>query len=304
MRNLIQYLIILFLIYGCIEKHPDSKSSNLFENDIPIPVSNKISLAGSSEPDIIRYLKVQNAISPSLSPDGTMVAYRTRLTGEYQIWVTSTEQLSAPKQITFGNSVTFHKWSPDNSGILYGTDNEGNEKNGFYFISSDGLKEKELLSASNAYRYFGDFNNNGSLFTYSTTERNGVDFDIHVYDLNNKTDKKVFLGKLGYFPVSFSPDGQYIIISEQIGEDANNLLLLNLSDSTLSQINKPDDYSFLGNIQWKSDGSAFFMLTNIGEEYKGIALYTLDNKTLEYKLKKEYDIEQILLVSSQSSSFG
>ena len=300
MRNPIQCLIILLLIYGCNEKHPNSESSTPFENDIPIAVSNKISLAGSSEPDIIRYLKVQNAISPALSPDGTMVAYRTRLTGEYQIWVTNTDRLSAPKQITFGNSVTFHKWAPDNSGILYGTDKEGNEKEGFYFISSDGLKEKVLLPASDAYRFFGDFNKDGSLFTYATTERNGVDFDIHVYDLRNGTDKKVYLGKLGYYPVSFSPDGQRIIISEQMGEDANNLYLLNLSDTTLSQINKPNDYSFFGDIQWKTDGSAFFMRTNLDEDFTGIALYTLENKTLEYELKKDHDIEQVLLTNNDT----
>lgn len=300
MRNLIQCLIILLLIYGCNEKNPNSKSSNLFENDVPIAVSNKISLAGSSEPDITRFLKVQNAISPSLSPDGTMVAYRTRLTGEFQIWVTNTDQLSAPKQITFGNSVTFHKWSPDNNGILYGTDKEGNEKEGFYFISSDGLKEKVLLPASDAYRYFGDFNNDGSLLTYSTTERNGVDFDIHVYDLKSKIDKKVYLGKLGYYPVSFSPDGQYIIITEQIGEDANNLFLLNLADSSLAQLNKSADFSFFGNIQWKSDGSAFYLRTNMNEEYTGVAVYSLDNKSLEYLLQKEFDIEQILLTDNDN----
>lgn len=299
MKKTLSYLVILSFILGCGGDQLKTKS-DLFEGDIPISVANKISLAGSSEPDIIRYLKVQSAIAPSLSPDGKMVAYRTRLTGEYQIWVTNTDQLSAPKQITFGNSVTFHKWSPDNSGILYGTDKEGNEKEGFYFISSDGLEEKELLPTSDAYRYFGDFNKDGSLFTYSTTERNGVDFDIHVYDLNSKKDKKVYMGKLGYYPISFSPDGRYIIISESIGEDSNNLFLLNLSDSTLFQINKPKDYSYFGGIQWKSDGSAFYMLTNVAEEYTGIALYTLNSNTLEYKFQEENDIEQLLLANSDN----
>lgn len=301
MKNLFYKLIILLLIYGCSENKKDTKSSNSFENDVPIAVSNKISLAGSSEPDITRYIKVQNAISPSLSPDGKMVAYRTRLTGKHQIWVTKTDQLSAPKQITFGNSVTFHKWSPDNDGILYGTDKEGNEKEGFYLISSDGFNEKVLLLPSDAYRYFGDFNNDGSLLTYSTTERNGVDFDIHVFNLKSKTDKKVYLGKLGYYPVSFSPDGQYIIITEQIGEDANNLFLLNLSDSSLTQINNSDDFSFFGNFQWKSDSSAFYLRTNINENYTGVAVYTLKNKSLEYLIQKEFDIEQILLTDNDNT---
>lgn len=300
MRNLIQCLTVLLLIYGCNEKPLNSKSSNPFEKDIPISVSNKVSLAGSSEPDITRFLKVQEAVAPSLSPDGTLVAYRTRLTGQFQIWVTRTDQLSAPKQITFGNSVTFHKWSPTTNEILYGTDKEGDEKVGFYLISSDGLNEKELLPPSDAYRFFGDFNKDGSLITYSTTERNGVDFDIHVYNLKSNTDKKTHLGKLGYYPVSFSPNGQYIIISESIGEDANNLFLLNLTDDSLVQLNKQNDLSFFGDIQWKADNSAFYLRTNVDQEYMGVAMHTIGNTSFDYIIQKEFDIEQILLTDENT----
>lgn len=301
MKNLLPLLTIVLITCGCINTQPENK--NPFENDIPELVSSKISLAGSSEPDIVRFLKVQNAIAPSLSPDGKMVAYRTRLTGEYQVWVTNTDQLASPLQITFGNSVTFHRWAPDNSGILYGTDKEGNEKEGFYFISSDGLKERVLLPPSDAYRYFGDFNKSGSQFTYSTTDRNGTDFDIHVYDISSQTDRKVYFGELGYYPISFSPNGQHIVISETIGEDANNLFLLNISDSTLTQINQPDDLSYFGDIQWKSDGKAFFMRTNKDEKYIGVALYTLEDQSLEYKRQKNFDIEQIILTNSDNTLY-
>lgn len=300
MKNLLLHLIVLLVIFGCNENQPDANSSNPLENDVPEKVTGKISLAGLAEPDIIRFLKVQDAIAPSLSPDGKLVAYRTRLTGEYQVWVTKTDQLNAPVQITYGNSVTFHKWAPDNSGILYGTDKDGDEKEGFYLISDDGLQEKELLPPSDAYKYFGNFNKDGSQFTYSTTERNGTDFDIHVYDLDNQIDKKVYYGKLGYYPLSFSPNGRHIIISESIGEDANNLFLLNISDSTLTQISEPNDLSYFGDIKWKSDGTAFYLRTNKDKEHIGIAIYSLDDQSLAYIRSKDFDIEQILLSESDN----
>ena len=55
--------------------------------DIPQPVAGDIGLAGSACPDIARYLNVRSAISPSLSPDGSRVAYRTSTTGTPQVWV-------------------------------------------------------------------------------------------------------------------------------------------------------------------------------------------------------------------------
>lgn len=297
MKTIFNCILIMFLLSGCTSNQPGTKHDN-FAGDVPKPVSRKISLAGSPEPDIIRFLKVKYVRPPSLSPDGKMIAYRTRLTSDFQIWVTRTDRLSAPLQITFGNSVTFIKWSPDNSGILYGADRDGDEKEGYYFISGDGLHETELLPPSDAYRHFGDFNRDGTLFTYSTTERNGTDFDIHVYNVANGTDRTVYPGKMGYYPVSFSPDGKYIIISEEIGEDANNLYLLNIADSTLTRINDERELAFYADIQWRADSRAFYLLTNQDREYTGVAIYSLDDQTFEYVLTHDSDIEQILLTKS------
>lgn len=292
MKNILNLLLTIVVVYGCTNKQP--KDDNPFANDTPKPVSGKISLAGSPEPDIVRFLKVQDARYPSISPDGKWVAYRTRLTGEFQVWVTRTDKLTAPIQITYGNSVTFHKWSPDNKGILYATDMEGNEKVGFYFISKDGMKEKELLAPSDAFRFFGDFNKDGSQFTYSTTERNGNDFDIHIYDLASDADTKVYEGKLGYYPISFSPDGRFVVIAESVGEDANNLFLLDVLNSTLSQINDEGDPSNFENILWKSDGQSFYMITNYGEEFNGVAMYTIEDQSMEYIFQDTFDVEQII----------
>jgi dipeptidyl aminopeptidase/acylaminoacyl peptidase len=298
MRNLTHLIILLLTLTTCIDTQ--TEENNAFEGDIPKPVSTKISLAGSAEPDIVRFLKVQSAIFPSLSPDGKWVAYRTRVTGDYQIWVKKTDGSGAPKQITFGSSVTFHRWSPDNDWILYATDKDGNEKAGYYFISRDGLREKELLAPTDAYRDFGDFTKDGSKFVYSTTERNGNDFDIHVFDIHKNEDNKLLEGKLGFSPISISPDGKFIVIQETMGEDAYNLHLLNTTDSSLTQINKPDDLSFFGNIKWRSDHRSFFMCTNSGAEYIGIALYDTDNNEFDYVFQDKYDIEQFLTSNNNS----
>ena len=285
--------LFLLLLLACTT--PAKETTTAAGRDIPEPVPNSIALAGAPEPDIVRFLNVQSASSPSLSPDGKQVAYRTRVSGEPQIWVTRTDQLSAPLQITYGSSVTFHAWSPGERGILYGTDKGGNEKEGFYLISSDGLRETELLPPSDAYRFFGDFNAAGTQFVYATTERNGTDFDIHVYDLDTRTDRRILEGKLGYYPTSFSPDGAYITISESIGEDANNLYLLRVADGTVTQLNDPADPSFLGDVQWTPDSEGFYLLSNQGRDFQGVAHYSLTTGALNYLITVEKDVEQILL---------
>jgi dipeptidyl aminopeptidase/acylaminoacyl peptidase len=298
MKKLFLFPFILTLIAGCQVSSKDQQA-NGFEDDIPKAVPNKVSLAGSGEPDIVRFLKVQSARSPSLSPDGKKVAYTTRLTGEPQIWVTETQNLGAPRQITFGSSVTFHRWSPDGKYIIYGTDKEGNEREGYYLITPDGLSERELLPPSEAFRFFGEFNGDGSKFAYATTERNGVDSDIHLYDIRKGEDRKVFRGKLGYVPLSFSPDEKYLVLSERTGEDTNNLFLLSLSDTALSQLNDPGNPSSYSQISWKKDGSGFYLCMNHGREFTGLGFYSLATKSFEYVVSGDYDIEQAFLSADE-----
>jgi len=100
------------------------------ENDIPKPVPADMSLAGSALPDIARFLNVRTAGAPSLSPDGTRLAFRTQISGTPQLWVGDAAG-GWPRQLTLGESVTFqatrstsdpehpitsYKWDFDRSG--------------------------------------------------------------------------------------------------------------------------------------------------------------------------------------------
>jgi dipeptidyl aminopeptidase/acylaminoacyl peptidase len=92
--------------------------------DTPSPVAGESTLAGEDPPDITRFLKVRRAGAPSLSPEGTRVAYSTGVTGVPQVWVVGAEG-GVPRQLTFGEPITFHAWSPAGDWIAYGADRGG-----------------------------------------------------------------------------------------------------------------------------------------------------------------------------------
>src|SRR5690606_16121605 len=112
------------------------------EDDIPKPVPAEVGLAGSRTPDISRFLNVRTASAPSLSPDGRRLAFRTQISGAPQLWVVDAVG-GWPRQLTFGEPVTFHAWSPAGDWIIYGVDRGGDEREGFYLISPDGPRERE-----------------------------------------------------------------------------------------------------------------------------------------------------------------
>ncbi len=264
--------------------------------DTPSPVAGESTLAGEDPPDITRFLKVRRAGAPSLSPEGTRVAYSTGVTGVPQVWVVGAEG-GVPRQLTFGEPITFHAWSPAGDWIAYGADRGGNEREGFTLITTDGTRERELLAPSDAFRSFGGFSPDGGRIAYTTTERNGVDFDVHVLDLETGADARVLAGRMGLHVAAWRPDGGALLLSETRGEDANDVHLLDLETGALETLFEPEVPAAYSSFAWRPDGSGFYMACDQDREFAGLAYFDVAAGELEWRAAPERDVEGVSLSS-------
>lgn len=263
------------------------------EDDIPKPVPVELGLAGDSLPDISRFLNVRTATSPSLSPDGKRLAFTTQISGAPQVWVLDRPG-GWPRQITFGEPVTFHAWSPAGDWIVYGVDRGGNEREGFYLINPEGTVERELLAPSQGFRVFGGFTRDGKKIAYASTERNGIDFDIYLLDLETGRSTEVFRGRMGLHAVSWRADGGAVILSESRGEDANDVYLLDLASGRLDTLFRPPERAWYGGFSWTPEGRSFYLSTNERTEYAALARYDLGSRQL-HLIEPDRDVEEVAL---------
>jgi len=158
-----------------------------------------VGLAGSDPSNIARYLMARGAGTASLSPDGKTVAFVFSATGKRQLW-SIPAQGGQPRQLTYGNGVPFFRWSPDNTSLIYGADNDGDEQEAYYKIAADGSSEDLLFPAvKGGFRRFGAYSADGSTITYASTERNGLDFDIYTADLKSGETNRLYEGRFGFF---------------------------------------------------------------------------------------------------------
>ncbi|MCB9592674.1 MAG: S9 family peptidase [Sandaracinaceae bacterium] len=260
--------------------------------DVPTVSPASVGLAGADEPDVVRYLMVRSAGAPRLSPDGSDLAYRTSVTGAPQIWTVGDD--GAPQQRTFGEPITFHAWSPTGEWILYGTDRGGNEREGFYLMTPDGTRERELLAPSDAFRSFGGFSRDGRRIAYATTERGGDAYDIHVMELESGEDRLVYEGRMGLYVAAWRPDGGALVIGETRGEDANDLHLLDLASGEMTTLFAPtDDPSQYQSIEWLPDSSGFYVVTDQGRDFAGIAF--VSGAELRWVHTPDRDVEGLAL---------
>ncbi len=267
--------------------------------DIPQPVAEDISLAGDLRPDIVRFLNVRSVGASSLSPDGRRLAYRTNTTGQRQLWETESA-CAAPWQMTFGEgNVTFHEWSPAGEWIAYGTDRGGDEREGFYLIAPDGLREIELLPLGTAFRKWGAWSRDGRWIAYSSTERNGIDFDIYVMhvaaDGSHEGPRLVHEGKGALYVASWRPDGGALVLTQARGEADSDIYLLDLSSGQLDTIFKPTDAASYHGFSWTPDSKGFYLTTNQDRDLAGLAYYDVAQRSLNWIETPAGDVEDVAL---------
>ncbi|MEE4162062.1 MAG: S9 family peptidase [Woeseiaceae bacterium] len=260
--------------------------------DIPVIEPVTVGLAGERPAEIVRYLLAEGAGPARPSPDGSAIAYWHSITGERQLWLVDSDG-GWPKQLTFGTGITFFEWAPDGEHLLVGRDADGNEREGFNLLSRDGTKERQILPLSDAFRSFGMFSPDGKQILYSSTERNGTDYDIYVADIDTGESRMVYQGSFGFFPQAWQPGGNLVIVTETRGEDANDVHLLDMSTGTLSPLFQPEIAAAYSSFAWMPDGSGFYLATNQDREFSGLAFYSLKDRTLEWVEEYAGDVSDV-----------
>ncbi|BDI61516.1 prolyl oligopeptidase family serine peptidase [Qipengyuania nanhaisediminis] len=256
-----------------------------------------IGRAGEYPADIARFLLAGGAGAANLSPDGEWIAFSWDVTGQSELWVMPASG-GSPRQVTFETGVSAPVWTPDGGRLFYSADRDGNEQPGYFALTPDGMEESEVLPAqAGDFRIFGDFAADGS-FIYASTARGTGVFDIYRGTLDG-TSELIVQSELGLVPQSVSPDGRYALVTAIVGEDADNLYLLDLETRSMETISQPpvaDRASHtLGGFAWWPNSRGFYFSTNIGREFGSLAFYDLDARAFETVFEADADVENLEL---------
>ncbi|WP_260681578.1 S9 family peptidase [Aliiglaciecola sp. M165] len=265
-----------------------------YPEDAPTPQPVDIGTASDRPIDISRFLLARGARGGSINQQGTHIAFSSNATGISQLWVMSVKGGQA-SQLTFGNGITFFRWHPDGKTILYGADNNGDEREAYYLISTDGLKETLAMPSSKAYRAFGAFHQDGNRFSYASTQRNGRDFDLYVYDIKKRQSQMVFQAEFGFFPRAWRPNSEQMLVTETVGEDGENLFLLDTRTQQLSALFKPTPSAAFRDFHWKKDGSGFYFISNDQTEMLSLRYYDVASKRTDVIVKTDAELDNVEL---------
>ena len=243
-----------------------------------------------------QFTAVRHIHGLTFSPDGREVAYITNTSGQFNLWKQSVGG-GWPWQLTAFEEETLRSvaWAPDGKRFVFTADRHGTEFHQLYELEIPGGWPVQLTDAPNVQHNFSSegFSPDGRAIVYANNERSPADMDALWRDLATGEVKALMAGEGNFFPVSFSPDGTYVMIVHVRANTDMDLWLYDLpaqKGENLTPHPEDEEIVFWPG-PWRPDSKAFYVITDKDREFKGLALYDLEKRSLEWVETPDWDVE-------------
>ncbi len=245
---------------------------------------------------IEQYLNIRSATAPTISPDGKFIAYLTDITGTNQVWKVGID-FGCPEQLTFFDErVQFISWNPkDKYWILFGKDIGGNEYTQLFLLKSDGSEIRRLTYNDNVIYNFGAWSGDGTMFAFTSNERNRAFFDVYVMNIKTGKVELVWQNDGNNSVVAWSPDNKYILVSQNRSSFDNDLYLIEYETKKVYNITPHTEPARYIGVKFSKNSKRIYLLSDQGKEFLGIAYIDLPMGKLNYIYNANWDVESIEL---------
>ncbi|MEM4969770.1 MAG: S9 family peptidase [Sulfolobales archaeon] len=239
---------------------------------------------------IRRYLAIRHATSGSYDDIEGAIYYLSDISGEQILW----KAIKTPAgyrheiPIPWERRINSYRLSPTGY-IAFSTDIDGDERWSIYIARGNTIK---LVSGEDGtINNLGEWSPSGRYLSYSSNLRNSVDFDLYIYDIHTGKPMKIIENDGILSPSRWISDGDLLAVKMYTYQDTD-ILLIRRSDGSTINLTKHS-----GEAQNRSpipiDDRFLIFITNMGEEFTGIAIYDLEKRSWKYIIKEDWDIEAI-----------
>ena len=160
---------------------------------------------------------------------------------------------------------------PGRDYLILGWDTDGDEQHRMYRWDLDGA-DPVLLTTDSERVGFGAFEPDGARIAYTSTRRNGADFDVYVMDPTDpKSDARVLEVEGSWSVAGWAPENDQLLLVHVSSSAVNALYMFDLDSGTLEPVaaagSADEDDVRHGAPQWSRDGSALYYTSDRGTEF-------------------------------------
>ena len=232
----------------------------------------------------------------TFTPDGKRILFVTNTSGQFNLWRIAAgggrqEQLTAFD----ANTVRAVAPSPDGKTIILTADHDGDEFHQIYSMPARGAWPEQLTEAPQVQHFVNDgaWSPDGSLLAFAANLRVPTDMEVWIRDANGDI-RPVFGEGMYAAPASWSPDGRKLLAADFRNNTDSSLHLIDLDTGAARELTPHEGEVRYVPGPWAADGSGFYLLSDEGREFSGLAFFRLDGG-LEWLETPDRDVEEVAL---------
>jgi dipeptidyl aminopeptidase/acylaminoacyl peptidase len=230
-----------------------------------------------------------------LTPDGEHVLFSSNISGQFNLWAARVDGGWPDQLTTFtDNSVRVVAVREDGT-ILFIADRDGDEFHQLYRIPAGGGWPEQLTDLPQVQHAItpAAWSPDGKSFAFAANVRRPQDGEVFIWRDGDDEPRYVFGEGMYAFPASFSPDGSKLIALEARSNSDLSLHLVDVASGEATELTPHEDEVRFIPGPWAADGSGFYLLTDEGREFMGLAFQALDSGRREWVETPDRDIDEL-----------
>ncbi|MBX7265705.1 S9 family peptidase [Micromonospora sp. Llam7] len=187
-------------------------------------------------------------------------------------------------------------WSRNGDRVVYLADRNGDERTQIYQVPAGGGEPVQLTDAPGVQHEFGagnPFSPVGDLLAYTANDRDPARKDVLVLNVDTGEVRRVHLGGGGTHVGHWSPDGRLLTVVDWLDSSNHRVHLLSVADADARQISPADRAARYVLGPWLPDGSACYVLSNLGRDYMALARMDAASGALEWLDTPDWNVEEV-----------
>jgi dipeptidyl aminopeptidase/acylaminoacyl peptidase len=250
------------------------------------------------------YQNIRGAAFNSWHPARRQMLISTRFADTMQIHLVKAPGGYRQQLTFFREPVSGARFSPQpgKNWFVFSMDEGGAEFYQLYRFDL-GSGAYDMLTDGKAVNSPGPFSNRGDRVAFTSTRRNGRDFDIYVMDPEKPATTRLVCQAQGqWFPVDWSPDDRRLLALEYISINESYLHVLDVATGKVEPLLPGEkEKAFYGPARWSKDGKGVYLPSDRESEFTRLWYLDLASKELTCLTEHiPWDIEGMDLTSDGS----
>jgi dipeptidyl aminopeptidase/acylaminoacyl peptidase len=234
----------------------------------------------------------------TFTEDGAHVLFASNISGQFNLWRVPVEG-GWPDQLTAFADETVRgvAVSPRDGTILLCADHDGDEFHQLYAIDGGRGWPEQLTDEPQVQHFVGGaaWSADGTKFAYAANARKPTDMECWVRDAETGETRPVFGEGMFSFPVRFSPDGSKLLTLDFRNNSDSSVHLVDLDSGVARELTPHDEDGLYLAGPWAPDGSGFYLVTDEGSEFRGLAFYDLAAGSFDWVEDPTDDVDDVAL---------